>query len=103
MLIWHLRTGWRANAIRGMVAEREEGLNSLTDEGLGIVWLGVVSIVGTTALILLLPSVPVWLETTLGIFFILLGFADFVVHRARKSGGYFTVTIGILILAGILL
>ncbi|MDC0886666.1 hypothetical protein OAS19_02615 [Altererythrobacter sp.] len=100
---WHFRNGGRAYAVSALARDRDDGLNRLTDEGHTVLWLGVVGFFALSAIILLVPPSPIWLESALGGAFILLAIADFAIQKGRKSGGYFAAAVGALILAGLIL
>jgi hypothetical protein len=102
MFLWHFRSGGRANSLRILRHDRDKGLNNLTDDGHQAVYTGVVVTLLLSALVLLVPQSPIWLEGTQGVLFVIFAFADFFVQKGKKLGGYFAAAIGVLIFAGIL-
>lgn len=86
-----------------LAIERESGKNDLSDNSYKTIWILLLGFLVLSAITLLVPASPPWLEVVLGSLFVAFAPLDFFIRRGKGLSGYFALVIGVLIFAGLFL
>ncbi len=98
--LFHFVSGGTVRVTQANSLARDAGEGSLSDKSFAYVRYGVFGFIVGSAILLVFPIVPIWVEMILGTSWLVLGLADGVRSRGRSSGLYFALSTGVLILAG---
>ena len=96
----HVLSKGHCRSIRRNTLAREAGASALSNSGFAAVVTIVYAFFLATAVLIVLPWTPVWIEILIGACWLVLGAADGIRGRGKTSGAYFGFAIGTLILFG---
>jgi hypothetical protein len=98
--IHYFLNGGIAQSMRNNTANREAGASTLTDTGLSALVAIMFAFFAGTAVLILIPGMPIWVEAVMSVFWLVIAMADAIRSRGKSSGAYFGLAVGGLVLIG---
>ena len=98
--IHYFLNGGIAQSMRNNATNREAGASTLTDAGFSALVATMFAFFFGTAILILVPGVPIWAEATSGVLWLVIAIADAIRSRGKSSGAYFGMAVGSLVLIG---